>query len=529
MASHLESACGIFRIALLLLCLNSLTAGATLDPSELRGERIYRDGLGASGKPVPLQMGGGDLVRARVVVVCAGCHGRDGRGRREGTVVPSDIRWETLTNANPASSSGTRIRSGYTPRTFGRAVTLGLDPDGARLSPVMPRFQLEASDLADLLAYIKRLGLLPDPGIAAKSLRIGVILPPTSAAPELGQGIARMLEEYFGGLNQLGGIHQRSIEVRSLTLPSDPQAVSKAVEEYIRQEAPFAMVGSTLTGDSEGAVHEIFGAGEIPVVGAMSPGGASRLDSNRSPYYLFPGLLEQAIGLLAFSDPPDRRSESQVVLVDPDDRAGAELKSAIRKAAEEMGFASVIALAGRPSTDGLVRAMAQAKGVSRRTLLLLRLSSDDGHWLRELRSKFTDLRVLLPAEAADRTVYASPLPGSGFVYLSFPLLGSDQSAGGLSEYRALSDRLGLLESNRGIQMAVLSAARLLTEALRRSGLDLSRERLAETLQNLSNFDTGLCRPLSFPGGRRIGTAGIHVVEVDFAGEAMRSLGWFPIY
>ena len=45
----------------------------------------------------------------------------------------------------------------YTDDLIRRAVTLGLDADGAPLSTAMPHWQLGDEDWADLLAYLKTL------------------------------------------------------------------------------------------------------------------------------------------------------------------------------------------------------------------------------------------------------------------------------------------------------------------------------------------------------------------------------------
>ena len=46
-----------------------------------------------------------------------------------------------------------------------RAITMGIGAGGNRLDPIMPRFQLTLADAAALLAYLKRLGTLPQPGL----------------------------------------------------------------------------------------------------------------------------------------------------------------------------------------------------------------------------------------------------------------------------------------------------------------------------------------------------------------------------
>ncbi len=69
--------------------------------------------------------------------------------------MPPDITYGALSKA--ATVSG-RERAAYTDALLARAITQGLDSSGEQLSLLMPRWILSESELADLLAYLKRLG-----------------------------------------------------------------------------------------------------------------------------------------------------------------------------------------------------------------------------------------------------------------------------------------------------------------------------------------------------------------------------------
>ena len=75
-------------------------------------------------------------------------------------------------------------------------------------------------------------------------------------------------------------------------------------------------------------------------------------------------------------------------------------------------------------------------------------------------------------------------------------------------------------------MAALAAARLLTEALQRTGHDLSRQKLVKALESLRGFSTGLMPPATYTASRRIGVIGAHVVTVDLeAGAGVPKSVW----
>ncbi len=112
------------------------------------GQTIYMTGYTTQGQrisfsdgPQWLRVHGGG---------CADCHGADGRGGQPvmmGTEVPPDIRYAALLAYNPP----------YTDDLIKRAITKGLDSEGEKLDPTMPRWQMTDQELNDVLAYLKTL------------------------------------------------------------------------------------------------------------------------------------------------------------------------------------------------------------------------------------------------------------------------------------------------------------------------------------------------------------------------------------
>ncbi len=56
-----------------------LFAASPLTESELRGKRIYTQGIGASGKEIRAALGENGVEVSAAVLSCSKCHGRDGR------------------------------------------------------------------------------------------------------------------------------------------------------------------------------------------------------------------------------------------------------------------------------------------------------------------------------------------------------------------------------------------------------------------------------------------------------------------
>ena len=62
--------------------------------------------------------------------------------------------------------------------------------------------------------------------------------------------------------------------------------------------------------------------------------------------------------------------------------------------------------------------------------------------------------------------------------------------------------------------------------MKQAGRQLSRGRLIEVLEGLSEFDTGLTPPVSYSPNRRIGVRGAYVLAIDLEGGTMMpASGW----
>jgi mono/diheme cytochrome c family protein len=122
------------------------------------GERIYFTGVNDRGERIPFSDG------PRWLYVhgggCAACHGPDGRGGTRvmmGTAIPSDIRYHHLVEEEAHEEDEGEEHPPYTDALIKRAIREGLDPAGRPLDRTMPRWQLSARDMEDLLGFLKDL------------------------------------------------------------------------------------------------------------------------------------------------------------------------------------------------------------------------------------------------------------------------------------------------------------------------------------------------------------------------------------
>lgn len=72
--------------------------------------------------------------------------------------------------------------------------------------------------------------------------------------------------------------------------------------------------------------------------------------------------------------------------------------------------------------------------------------------------------------------------------------------------------------------STLAAAELLKEGLKRSGRDLTRESLIESLEGLYQHQTGFTPLISYGPNRRIGARGAYIVALNLEKKSLVPVG-----
>jgi ABC-type branched-subunit amino acid transport system substrate-binding protein len=509
-----------WRVYKLRLCAAAI-AGACLvspliagGPLEKQGREIYRGSKGPSTDQVVAVMGKDRVEVPASIVPCVGCHGHDGLGRAEGGVIPSNIAWDVLSKPYPVKRADGREHPPYDERSLKRAFTMGIDPGGNELDLSMPRYRMPHKAAEALVAYLKILGSKPDPGVDDTRVRLGVILPPAGPLNGMGDVIRQVLSAYADRISRRGGIYGRRVEMVFLVPPPPPDARLEAIRSFLERDDIFALTASFLSGADQ-AVASLVQELEVPLLAALNLHPFETVTFHRYMFAIGPGLGEQARASLEF--------------------AADELRGLARRAvvayARELGLARV-------AQEVLAQGARQGPKTLWSSIQMVDYGSvlDVKEFAQNQKRLGTDvvfflgagadaLALLREARKLDWQPYLflfSPLLGTGVlgelgehadrVFLSFPAWPSQGAKRQDSLYGELSDRYGLPRQHLSIQLTALGAAAVTSEALRRSGRNLTREKLVDILEGLDGYETGLIPRISYDPNRHIGALGGYVVS-----------------
>jgi len=368
---------------------------------------------------------------------------------------------------------------------------MGVDASGNRLDPVMPRFRLSLADAADLVAYLKRLGGLPEPGLHDRSLVVGVVLRPGES------DIRRVLAAYFDEINRSGGLFGRHLVLQVAEWGED-EAAGSAVARLAAADTVFALLAPMIAGDESRAVAAV-DAGGVPTIGPITPR-THAAPRSRYVFYLTGGVEAEGRALAEFAA---RTHGTPAIVAD----ASALWQGAARAAATALANTGTSPKPMLPDDPNVAVAIGGGGPVL---------------WLAEGRLARSAVAgsagkptLMLPSALADDLLAkGAPVP----TYVAFASGPADLTSEAAAEFRVLAARgdgapQGRSAREQSAQRFALVAAKVLVEALRRAGRAVTRERLVDAIEALRDYRTGLLPPVSFSPSQHVGTDGVWIVPL----------------
>jgi len=499
--------------------LAAAAVGATeLDDIEQRGKQIFMRGTSPAGSPISALLGIDQTELPASAVPCASCHGIDGRGRPEGGVIPSDITWSELSKNYGHAHDYGRRHPAFDDTSVAAAISVGTDPAGNVLDVAMPRYRMKQDDLDALIAYLKRVEYESDPGVGERSVQLATLLPSSGPAAPQGAAIRAVLTAFVQQLNSGGGINGRSIDLRVIALGETPAETVANVEDALASQDIFALIAIYSQG-VEIELMSLFDRYDVPVIGPITRTPDLELRSSSNVFYLYGGTVE-LIDVLANFTTGDNADESRRRIVIA---ANTELLRTLERRVIREEQADTLLPYGEAAFDAAATA---AKITDEDDVFFLGTPPELEQLIGALAARGMAPRLLLPAALATPGLLSAPAAFDGRIFIAYPTLPADVSATGREAFATLGSHGELPGTHVSSQIAAFAGAKVLIEAMQRTGRSLSRPRLVAELEGMSRFETGLTPPISYSLNRRVGALGAHILRVDLeTGRIVPQTAW----
>lgn len=276
----------IVPLVLALALAPSMPLAAATPP--LDGAALFDRGLGRDGREIVGRSGAGDVALRGAAVACANCHGATAEGGGESWLRAPDLRWFALTKPYGAPRSDGSIRPPYDEAALARTLRTGLAPDGRRLDPAMPRFDLASDEVAALAAHLRRLDRAG--GRPPAAFLLAVVAPETEPSRQRREWISACHARYA----------QRSAAPLALRVErfADAEALAAAITASDHDGRIAALLAPDLIGH-EATLTPALRRTRLPVIAPLSTIDPGDVPSLR---FAFPGLGAQAAALARLAE-----------------------------------------------------------------------------------------------------------------------------------------------------------------------------------------------------------------------------------
>ncbi|RQP23700.1 ABC transporter substrate-binding protein [Piscinibacter terrae] len=362
-------------------------------------------------------------------------------------------------------------------------------------------------------AFIVSVARAADPGITDTSITLGMSAPFHGPNGAIGLEMKEAISAYFEQVNAAGGVQGRQLRLVALDDGYTPDRAAANTRQLIGDHQVFALVG--YCGDeSVASASQVYSQARVPMIGGVSGAEALRRPANRYTFAVRAGYADETTAIV-------RQmltiGITRVAVLYQNDSFGKSGLEGVVHGLKQSGLAPVAAMAvERGSLDMAAAAEAIARAEPQ-AVVMVAPYKPAAEFMKLMRAAGQRPRYL-----AVSTVGVDQL---------ISLMGEDARGIGLSQVMPYpwNDTVPVVrEYQRLLPQADASAysysglegyvtAKLMVDALRRLGRDLTRDKLVQVLESMRNHDLGGFRVNYSPGDHN----GSRFVDLTVIGQGGR--------
>ena len=375
-----------------------------------------------------------------------------------------------------------------------------------------------------LMALIGWMGsaMSAEVGGTDSAVTLGMSSPFSGPNGAYGQDMKNVITAYFDQINKAGGINGRKIDLVPLDDGYETDRTVANSKKLIDESKVFALLQYYGSSPTTKAMNDVFGPAKVPLVGTISGAGTLRqpVKDNPNNKYMFnvrasyadetEAIVNQLVGL----------GLKNIAVFYQNDGFGLSgldgVKAALKKHNMEP---SAVGTVERNSldVDAAVKAIAKS---SPQAVVMVTLYKPTAAFVKAMRkiNQNPQFMTLSPV-GADLLVAELGNDARGIGISQVMPYPFNDTTPVVREYQRLMQ--GVKSTNcscYGIEAYI--TAKVMVEAIKRSGKDLTREKLVQTLEGMSNFDLGGFR-VSFTANERAGSRFVDLTVVGSGGRVLR--------
>lgn len=357
-------------------------------------------------------------------------------------------------------------------------------------------------------------------GVTDNSILIGMTAPFSGPNGAYGLDMKMVINAYFRQINEAGGVNGRRLELRALDDGYETERAVANTRILITRENVFALLASYGSSPTTAAMNEVFGVAKVPLVGAISGADSIRQSPKDNPTnrYLFNVRASYANETEAIINQLVSLGFKNIAVLYQNDGFGKSgLDGVVAALKKHRQTPSAVATVERNSVE-VTQAVQTIAKVNPQAVVMVTLYKPTAAFVRGLKAAGqTPQFMTLSPVGADLLVQELGDAARGIGISQVMPYPWNDTTPMVREYQKLLAKQAQ-PSYYGIEAYAM--AKLLVDAIRKAGKDLTREKLVTTLEGLQNYDLGGYR-VSYSANERLGSRFVDLTVVGSGGRLLR--------
>ena len=360
-----------------------------------------------------------------------------------------------------------------------------------------------------------------EPGVSETAITLGMSSPFSGPNGIYGTEMREVITAYFDQINKSGGINGRKLELIALDDGYETEKTLANTKVLIQDKQVFALLGYYGSSPTTEAMNNAFGPAKAPLVGTISGAGSLRQSPSANPNnrYMFNLRASYADETESIVNQITALGLKNIAVFYQNDGFGKSGLEGVTAALKKHNLAPVaVGTVERNSLD-VAQAVEAISKVSPQAVVMVTLYKPTAAFVKAMKkaNQFPMFMTLSPVGAE---VLAQELGndarGIGISQV-MPYPWNDTIAV-VRDYQKILPKQKDRISYYGLEGYV--TARVMADALRKLGRDVTRERLIAALEGMNNYDLGGYR-VTYGPDNRLGSRYVELTVVGAGGKVMK--------
>jgi branched-chain amino acid transport system substrate-binding protein len=340
------------------------------------------------------------------------------------------------------------------------------------------------------------------PGVTDKEIVIGSWGPQDGPAGAYGV-IDRTIDGYFKYVNDQGGINGRMVRFIYENDSYQSAKTVAAVKKLVEEDKVFALVSGLGTANNL-AVMDYLVQNNVPHVGPATGSTALAVPLKKNVYAVQLNYMTEATLLTQYA--LGTLGSKKFAVFYQNDAFGKEGLDTINSVLGKAGVPQAIAVSYETADTNFSSQALKLQTSGADTVILWAVPKPGGSVLAEMNKIGYAPKILASAVLNDPSIFQLAGPGiEGVVIPGWLPAYDDVSNPKIVEWQGLMKKYAPNEQIGGFALSGWVEAQILTEGLKRTGKDLTRDKFEQTMDQMSNYTGSLLPTISYSPTDHAGT------------------------